>query len=219
MSSRNARALRDAFRFIFSLVPAELRPVRLRPSGGEPAGLQREGCHLWGDAYASTHVSERAVNPFSITMYTHSATPTIECQTFFFSALDPKKWVSHKIKTCCSYSEASSQAVAPLRSALTSLNPVYALCSLSCCWAVWCCCGKLLPPGACHAWLTVMLGRVDRVRNVHLNTRTRWIPVRCSVFCRGFNVVAAHNVSFISAFSDTSEVLMRAVFLNFIYFL
>lgn len=31
--------------------------------------------------------------------------------------------------------------------------------------------------------------------------------------------MAAHNVSFISAFSDTSEVLMRAVFLNFIYFL
>lgn len=136
---------------------------------------------------------------------------------FFFSALGPKKWVSHKIKTCCSYSEASSQAVAPLRSALTSLNPVWALCSLSCCWAVWCCCGKLLPPGACHAWLTVMLGRVDRVRNIHLNTRTRWIPVRCSVSCRGFNVVAAHNVSFISAFSDTSEVLMFAVFLNFIY--
>lgn len=29
-----------------TLVCAELRPVRMRPAGGEPEGLQREGRHL-----------------------------------------------------------------------------------------------------------------------------------------------------------------------------
>lgn len=46
-----------------SSLPAELWPFGMRPAGGEPARLQREGRHLRGDADAAAHVAERQITP------------------------------------------------------------------------------------------------------------------------------------------------------------
>lgn len=131
---------------------------------------------------------------------------------FFFSALNPKKWVSHKIKTCCSYSEASSQAVAPLRSALTSLFSQLLLSSLMLLW-------ETAATGGVPCLVHSPKHHSKPCQKCPPEHQDRWIPVRCSVSCKGFNLVAAHNISFISVFSDTYDVLMPAVFLNFILFI